>query len=661
MGQWSAADREAGLEVLLQLSKHDRAAARTAAKLGAGQPPATPLLSRTASLESLPSRGRFKLRGLPGAQVLEEVLDAGRAAAAEGQGGGSTPHAAAAAASGIAGAMGRHAALSKTRVVQGPAQLALAWGQGRGGGATAFYMLESCGAEGSPTHSSGKWSVLLTDPPPPSEGGGESHARPAQGKTIKGLYPGTVYHFRIRAYNEFGCSGYAFGAFATAPLPPPAPVPLALTHTGARLGWDHAATSRWAMRELRGLLEDLAGRSPQVLPSVSRQQLCRALAQHGPLANWAVQTPTDLRLVKVAAALQVTGEPACSVWAALEGALVPAVLGGLADCGGVGVAQAAAALRDQVSLPELGAVLGHAVAGPGKGTALPRTSLSKCLACAAATGLLLEAQGGGGEGGGDTPPPALVWGGLCLATPGAGEAPPATSLTASQLATTAAFAAPDAAWGWHVLAPGALPTAALAGLWAGPGKGVEPAQVTGTPVWGSGSAHRFALLRCVEDEEGGEGAAQLAPASPAAPDGDTAPPPHGMVWEEVSLGQGCRRAVSGLTPSRSYLYAVQALNGGGVASALSGSCWLVAPLPPPPLPTVTLAPARSSAGQAGAAAVSLAWRPVRLPSAAGAVATARATRTGSCSSPPQGRSRRAKAATSLCISAATSLGPSTTS
>jgi len=652
---WEDGDRAAGLQLLQELSHTDRQALASSRAAASAKPPHTPLLSRDTSAEAAPSRFEFRVRGVPGAAPLQQALRTG-GAAAQTKASHGTRHklageewedaeemeelnaAVASAGSTIAGACA-HPGLAQTRVVHGPAELVLAWRLPKGSPPVAFYLLETCGAEGSPTHKGAQWSVLLQDPPSAQASSG---GRPRGGKTVRSLHAGVTYPFRIRAFNEAGASSFAFGAFTTAPLPPPAPVPVTLGPTSVKVNWGEGASCRWAARQLGAVVGSLTADAPAQSGCVSAAALLDAARWHGPLRTWMQSTPVDVRLLRAALLGGAASDAgAASVWTALEERWMAHALQAAQEAapesaqagrgggsqGGL-LAQAAARCRREVSLPELCALLGWDVVqavGKGGSSPPPRVSLGACIAASAVAVLL------------DPPEPGdaavhAVWGGMLLPAQVTVQGGAATlreshaslrSSLGSALGPWAQGGASSRTWGWWAPAPGATaggnPDAASA-LWscskAQPGV-PRPwnAQLgAGVPAWSAEpAAARYALLQCMADDAP-EGACHLAPPPPVSRDGHADPHP-GQTWQELGVGQGFVRGVSSLSPGSSLVLAAQALNADGIASSLSAAAWVCTRLVSPPQLGVHLAPLQGVDGGAssGAACIQLKWAPADVP------------------------------------------------
>eukprot|EP00939_MAST-03C_sp_MAST-3C-sp1_P000780 g780.t1 len=149
--------------------------------------------------------------------------------------------------------------------------LRIGWGEADGSDPVAFFALETCGREGSQTHQRQSWRTVCVDPPSAA-----SQDDPAYEFVMDELRPNAAYHFRIRALNGHGASGYTHAVLATAPSSPATPV---VTHAGVSsidLCWASAKDRRLAnqldrMKELfREIDIDGSG-------EISRDELRRAL------------------------------------------------------------------------------------------------------------------------------------------------------------------------------------------------------------------------------------------------------------------------------------------------------------------------------------------------------------------------------------------------
>lgn len=135
--------------------------------------------------------------------------------------------------------------------------IVLEWGPGDSESTVAFYTLETCGALGSRQQREARWTRLLVDPPAPdAPDGGPS--RPSCRFIFEGAKPGAIISFRVRAFNPFGASPYAFLAVAAAPAVPPAPVVAVRGAQELTLRWDgRAAEAAFWLPSLRMLLRKI--------------------------------------------------------------------------------------------------------------------------------------------------------------------------------------------------------------------------------------------------------------------------------------------------------------------------------------------------------------------------------------------------------------------
>eukprot|EP00753_Platysulcus_tardus_P015827 PLAT5301.1.p1 GENE.PLAT5301.1~~PLAT5301.1.p1 ORF type:complete len:1695 (-),score=549.45 PLAT5301.1:82-5166(-) len=124
---------------------------------------------------------------------------------------------------------------------EGAIMLRLKWSPKSSRHPPTFYLLETCGAEGSRTHRDNHWWELCRDPPSAAEGepvGGTLVKTVAtKGRESRSLLPNTRYYFRLRAFNLYGASGFAYGRFFTAPAPPAVPKLVSCTPEALVVSW----------------------------------------------------------------------------------------------------------------------------------------------------------------------------------------------------------------------------------------------------------------------------------------------------------------------------------------------------------------------------------------------------------------------------------------
>ena len=131
--------------------------------------------------------------------------------------------------------------------------LRLRWGPGSNSANVTFYVLETCGKEGSRTHRKHEYEEVYRDPP---------HAGIASGPKcevkIESLEPNTRYFYRIRAFNGHGASPFTYGSFATAPRVPNCPIVVSKGSGSITLEWSSSKETLRAKREMRALFDKLA-------------------------------------------------------------------------------------------------------------------------------------------------------------------------------------------------------------------------------------------------------------------------------------------------------------------------------------------------------------------------------------------------------------------
>lgn len=122
----------------------------------------------------------------------------------------------------------------------------------KGNNGAAFYILETIGAEGTPSFRLNEYREVYRDPKDYQDNGGE----PRYHYVVSGLVPNTKFGFRIRALNGFGAGSYTFEYFFTAPSIPPAPLAIRVGANSIHLGWESSSYYRKQLRELRQVFEE---------------------------------------------------------------------------------------------------------------------------------------------------------------------------------------------------------------------------------------------------------------------------------------------------------------------------------------------------------------------------------------------------------------------
>ncbi|TYZ58097.1 hypothetical protein PybrP1_006689 [[Pythium] brassicae (nom. inval.)] len=122
----------------------------------------------------------------------------------------------------------------------------------RGNNGAAFYILETIGAEGTPSFRLNDYREVYRDPKDYLDNQGE----PRYHYVVSGLAPNTKYGFRVRALNGFGAGPYSFAYFFTAPSVPPAPLAIKVSANSIQLGWESSGYYRKQLRELRQVFEE---------------------------------------------------------------------------------------------------------------------------------------------------------------------------------------------------------------------------------------------------------------------------------------------------------------------------------------------------------------------------------------------------------------------
>lgn len=166
--------------------------------------------------------------------------------------------------------------------------LRIAWEEAPDSEPVAFFVLESCGAEGSRSQQQQRWKRICTDPP-----SAESQQEPEYEYIMDNLQPNTSYHVRVRAFNGHGASGYNHCVFTTAPPKPPKPTAVAVSMNSITMEWSSEEFKKGEkmVAELRGLFESLEGFCPPgddpIDKMVRRQTVIDALRMdHEELYDW---------------------------------------------------------------------------------------------------------------------------------------------------------------------------------------------------------------------------------------------------------------------------------------------------------------------------------------------------------------------------------------
>jgi len=111
----------------------------------------------------------------------------------------------------------------------------------------SFFVLETCGKEGSKAHRAHNYKEVFRDP----SSAAESEKQACQ-FVMKDLEAGTMYHFRIRAFNGFGASPFTYAVLVTAPEVPRMPSLTSITSSTVTLAWGGAENERSSLvRRLR--------------------------------------------------------------------------------------------------------------------------------------------------------------------------------------------------------------------------------------------------------------------------------------------------------------------------------------------------------------------------------------------------------------------------
>ncbi|CCI44368.1 unnamed protein product [Albugo candida] len=140
---------------------------------------------------------------------------------------------------------------------------------------TAFYILESMGAEGSLSYRQHEFHEIYRDPRDCNDNDG----RPRYQYIVKDLQPNTKYGFRIRALNGFGAGPYTFRCYVTAPMTPCAPVAVRVSSNSIHLCWGTTDSFKQRLEELRRVFDEIdADRSGEI----SRDELMDQVEKRRP-------------------------------------------------------------------------------------------------------------------------------------------------------------------------------------------------------------------------------------------------------------------------------------------------------------------------------------------------------------------------------------------
>lgn len=145
----------------------------------------------------------------------------------------------------------------------------------RGNNGAAFYILETIGAEGSPSFRLNEYREVYRDPKDYRDNAGE----PRYHYVVSGLAPNIKYGFRVRALNGFGAGPYSFAYFVTGPSVPPAPLAVKVSANSIQLGWESSSYYRKQLRELRQVFEDADADSDGV---ISRDEFMEEIERRKP-------------------------------------------------------------------------------------------------------------------------------------------------------------------------------------------------------------------------------------------------------------------------------------------------------------------------------------------------------------------------------------------
>ena len=132
-------------------------------------------------------------------------------------------------------------------------KLRLKWGPGKASAPVTFYVLETCGKEGSSAQRKHEYEEVYRDPPSAASASGSKCE-----VKVESLRPNTRYYYRIRAFNGHGASPYAYASFATAPSVPNCPVVVSKGDSSITLEWSASQETALARKEMRALFSKLA-------------------------------------------------------------------------------------------------------------------------------------------------------------------------------------------------------------------------------------------------------------------------------------------------------------------------------------------------------------------------------------------------------------------
>ena len=301
---WPDEKRDEGLRTLLTLSSKDRQTFRELHRRSMGQPPSSPLIFRDFEGEKLPNRHFVRCRVKNAERTIRNYIKVNYQSLpplslereeADNETHGSFPF--------------PRLELPKVSCTHGTAELLLRWQCPDNSSPASFFVLETCGAEGSESQRTGDWKVVLVDPPAPESPSDEDQLKYASySECLTGLLPNTTYHYRMRAFNEYGASGYTFVSFTTAPLAPPTPVPVVSSPQTALVTWTLYGEFRRNFRNLRSLFENIHdglrqnSRESHVinpfLRAVPRKQLVTAIRHDYTVLNWLQEWPVSANAIR---------------------------------------------------------------------------------------------------------------------------------------------------------------------------------------------------------------------------------------------------------------------------------------------------------------------------------------------------------------------------
>jgi len=125
----------------------------------------------------------------------------------------------------------------------------------------------------------------------------ESKCEPAFQHIVDNLRADSSYHFRIRAFNGHGSSGYSHGIFATAPVAPGSPIVLSVDTNTVELCWTDEITRELTknLKRLQKMFEEIDLDSSG---TVSRVELQKALETDEELRELCMSTNAAPRAVR---------------------------------------------------------------------------------------------------------------------------------------------------------------------------------------------------------------------------------------------------------------------------------------------------------------------------------------------------------------------------